>query len=398
MQNKRRKTKALTLTMTIALIFAVVLSFSAAPQPGLFIAEGTDSVSGLKKKLDELDREQKILEQEMAQVAAEKKTTSIQKDELDRKINIAQDEIDTMQRYIAALDENIVQKEEEIVQKQSDIDVRFEILRMRARATYEAGKVSYLEVVLGASSFSDFLSRVDMVSSVLNHDRDLIETLGKEKSAVEAAKAELESNRSDRISTLNNLQQRQASLKTQMQQVDALIEDLVENQEELAAAYAAAEREQKKVNAEIDRIIASQAKTVYVGGDFTWPLPSSYSKINSYFGMRLHPVLKVEKMHTGIDLPAPRGTNIYAANAGTVILNAYNKGYGNYIVVDHGGGKSTLYAHMSKTSPIGVGKKVSKGDVIGSVGSTGYSTGNHLHFEIRENGSAVDPMKYFKKG
>ncbi len=175
------------------------------------------------------------------------------------------------------------------------------------------------------------------------------------------------------------------------------IKDLQKDEEKLRKAEEENEKEEKKLQAEIKKMLEELAKqnSVYVGGTFTWPCPGYYN-ITSEFGMRFHPTLKVNKLHTGMDIGAPRGAKVVAANAGTVIRATTNASYGNYVMIDHGGGYTTLYAHMSVLS-VSKGDKVTKGQQVGKVGSTGYSTGNHLHFEVLVGGEWVNPMNYFKK-
>jgi murein DD-endopeptidase MepM/ murein hydrolase activator NlpD len=136
------------------------------------------------------------------------------------------------------------------------------------------------------------------------------------------------------------------------------------------------------------------SKAIYAGGVMKWPTPG-YTRVSSPYGMRIHPIYKVKKMHTGIDIDAPSGAKIVAANSGKVILAGWNGGYGNCVIIDHGGGLATLYAHQSKIL-VSVGDKVQKGDTVGKVGSTGLSTGPHLHFEVRKNGSTTNPIPYVK--
>jgi murein DD-endopeptidase MepM/ murein hydrolase activator NlpD len=215
---------------------------------------------------------------------------------------------------------------------------------------------------------------------------------------LKAAKEELETSLQETESAKAQIVEKQRELEQRSAESQAIIDKLTNDEAYLKEQYSIAEKEANQVQAEIDRILAQQKKTKaakeYVGGVFGWPLPG-HSTISSSFGMRFHPTLKVYKLHTGVDISAPRGTKIVAANSGTVITSTMNGAYGNYVVIDHGGGRTTLYAHMSSRS-VSVGQTVSKGQQIGLVGSTGYATAHPLPFAPRINGSLVNPMSYFK--
>ena len=216
------------------------------------------------------------------------------------------------------------------------------------------------------------------------------------------AKAALESDKQAEVEARQELQQTKSQLDSQLSQREQSMAELQAASEEVAASYAEIEKEEQSIQAEIDRMAKELAEqeaarqqqnngggTVQVSGGYTYPLPSGYRNVTSRFAMREHPVTGVYKQHTGVDVSAPRGTTIMAAKSGTVIIAGRSTAYGNYVVINHGGGLTTLYAHMSKITTT-KGATVSAGDKIGEVGSTGYSTGNHLHFEVRVNGAYQD--------
>jgi len=213
--------------------------------------------------------------------------------------------------------------------------------------------------------------------------------------------AQLEEDKADRYIVQKELAAEQAELAEQYVEIDEWIAGFYQDMMAAESAYASAEAAEKAAQEEIKALQdllkkqqeAAKKNTQYVGGEYSWPVPG-YNEVSSKFGMRIHPILKVNKMHTGIDIPAPSGTKIIAANDGTVLVATYNSGYGNYVCVDHGGGRATLYAHMSKIA-VKSGASIKRGDVLGYVGSTGLSTGPHLHFECIDNGVQVDPLKYF---
>ena len=195
------------------------------------------------------------------------------------------------------------------------------------------------------------------------------------KELMDANKAELDAQHASKVKALQKAEAEKAA-------ANKAYADMIEKEEDLMEQY-------KKAAAQL----ASQS--TYVGGKFMWPLPAANNVITCKYGYRTHPVTKKYKLHTGIDLRASTGTKVYAANKGTVTTSGYSSAWGNYIIINHGGGYTTLYAHLSRRN-VSKGATVKQGDVIGLSGNTGYSTGPHLHFEINKNGSSYDPLKEFK--
>ena len=213
---------------------------------------------------------------------------------------------------------------------------------------------------------------------------------------IEEDKAELESARQAQQAAKEEQEAAQANLKSQEAEVSALIDQLAAQEDQLEAEEAKLQAAANAADAEIaaaERELAAQINNVVSESGFMWPLPGYYN-LSSLFAGRIHPITGKPQHHTGIDIPAPSGTDILAAKSGVVTTSTYNNSYGNYVVVSHSDGTSTLYAHMSRRG-VSKGEVVSQGQYIGDVGTTGSSTGNHLHLEVRVNGSRVDPTQYF---
>ncbi|MBR5518347.1 MAG: M23 family metallopeptidase, partial [Clostridia bacterium] len=211
-----------------------------------------------------------------------------------------------------------------------------------------------------------------------------------EQQRIMTMKAKLETDKLALDDSKSSLLASKAVLDSKMAERDAMIQKIEDSQSALEAQLKEIEAEEAAVRAQIARL--ANGGTTYTGGAMLWPTPSC-KIITSKYGWRLHPVLGYEKLHTGVDIGAGYNANIIAASSGKVITATYNSAYGNYVVIDHGGGVCTLYAHQSSIA-VSVGQTVSAGQVIGYVGSTGYSTGPHLHFEVIINGSTVDPLGY----
>lgn len=250
---------------------------------------------------------------------------------------------------------------------------------------------------------------MEAASSIASYDKSLMEDLAQTREYIEDLKASLEADLADNEQQKEDLIEYRRDLVKQNVELDLLIEDLQEQTdftqaeldavaaeeaafEEEIAALAEKIRQEEAAAAAANSTSSSSTASRYTGGTMTWPLPGYYF-ISSDFVMRNHPITGQYQQHTGIDLPAPKNTQIVAAASGTVVTVGYNTAYGNRVIINHGGGVQTLYAHMTSYA-VSEGDTVSAGDVIGYVGSTGYSTGNHLHFSVLVNGSYVDPKPY----
>ncbi len=303
--------------------------------------------------------------------------------------------------------------EAELEHAQTERDVQYELMRERLVFLYEQGNISYIEVILNSKDFFDFLNRVEFINSIMEYDRTMAENL----SAIEqdiSQKLEDTNRQRLEIQVLSSQQQlRKRELETALTEKDEILLKLTENEHtfeqqlseletegtqianQIKAAEAEIERQAKlKAQQEAAARAAAAASNPYTGGVMQWPVSGIY-QITSNYGNRTNPISRRKEFHTGVDLKANMGTPILAANDGTVLSAGYRSGYGYTVVVSHGGGISTLYAHNSKLV-VSAGDKVSRGQTIAKAGSTGYSTGPHLHFEVRVNGDTVDPMKYLK--
>lgn len=371
-------------------------------------AASQSDVDALKEKLEDQAAEKEKLQDELDSIDTEKATVKEQIEALDAQINSTEEQIGLQNDLIDSLEEMIAQKEEELAEAQKKEEEQYEKFKTRVRVMYEQGETSYLEVLLSADDLSDFLSKYEIVSQIAEYDKNLFEELKALKEEIAQTKSELEEDRQQAENVRKELEVSKSELDTQLANRSQAMKDLESAAEEVKASFAEIEAEEDAINAQIDKIVkemeaeaerkrqeqaaqgggSTSTGTTQVGG-YTYPLPSGYRYVTSKFGYRNHPVTGVYKLHTGVDISAPNGTAIYAAQSGTVIIAGYSSAWGNYVVINHGGGITTLYAHMSKILTT-KGATVSAGTQIGRVGSTGYSTGNHLHFEIRQNGSYQD--------
>lgn len=287
--------------------------------------------------------------------------------------------------------------------------------RSRVRAMEENGNLGFLAFLLDSSDLGEFLTAVDDVGEIMESDRELEDAYIEARENTEAVRAEYEEYKAGIEVIKQDLEGQQAQLEAELDEANQLINQLssdIESNAAILAEFAAAEQQaetdvanmvialEKKRQAEAAAAAAAAAAAggggsggaVLSGGSFIWPASSNY--ITSRFGLRIHPITGQQKSHTGIDIGAGAGTNVLAAAPGVVTMASWNGGYGNCVMIDHGNGYQTLYAHMSSIS-VANGAAVSAGTVVGLVGSTGVSTGPHLHFEIFASGSRVDPEQFF---
>lgn len=351
--------------------------------------------SSAQTQLNKTNEDIKNAQNKLTQVKKDKKDTLTQIDNLDKQITTTESTIASLENEIKDLESNISTAEDNIEYMQKQYDKKNDIRKRRAATYYENGSISYWEMLLNSESISDFMYRKQIIDDVMKYDNDLLNELEKEQELISVQKAELEQNKVICQNKKVEAEEKKSSLdETKVVRTEYLAE-LNKSEDVLSDSI---DELQKKADALVAQIkAASSTNTQYTGGTMSWPLPGYYS-VTSPFGNRLHPVLKVYKMHTGIDIAGSgcNGKNITAAADGTVITAGWISGYGNTVVIDHGGGITTLYAHAQKIL-VKKGDKVKRGDALSLVGMTGYATGPHLHFEVRENGKYVNPLDGYLK-
>jgi len=355
-------------------------------------------IDALKKDANSLAAEKKELANQLKEIRADKSQAQGQKNLLEQQINVIQAEIDNINGQIGKYDELIGVKQEEVALTQARTDQQYELFCQRVRAMEEDGETSYWSIILGSGSFAEMLDNFMMIEEIIEYDNSVMEALAALKQVLQTEQAELEDARSEREAAKAVQVAAQDELEARQAEVNDLIKEISSQEDKLEAAEAALKREANAMDAkikELERQYAAQIANVPSESGYLWPLPASWNTLSSLYGNRIHPITGKPNKHTGIDIPASGGTNIYAAKSGVVTTSTYNRSYGNYVVVSHSDGSSTLYAHMSKRNAT-VGKTVKQGAVIGYVGTTGSSTGNHLHFEVRINGNRTDPVNYYK--
>lgn len=301
---------------------------------------------------------------------------------------------------IAGLEERLAEKQAEISDiklqlqdiKQDQEDL-YEQAKQRIKVLYEYGEAGYLEVLFDSDDMIDLFNRMEYINRLIAFDLNLFDELDKFEEDILAQEAQLEVQEAElsHLTAEANLQKNQ--LENTVVSKNLEVQSILDDQALYEQMMDDLEEAEKQIDEEIKELIRL-SKLKYAGGKMDWPVPGVY-RVTSNFGPRLHPIHKTWRNHNGIDIGAGGGTPIVAAASGKVILAKYSSSYGNYIIIDHGSGYATLYAHCSKLL-VSVNQAVARGETIAKVGSTGWSTGNHLHFGVQIHGEWVDPMTYVK--
>lgn len=355
--------------------------------------------------IDKLEDDRDAIQQRMKEIRSQinsleydQSVASAKKEILDEQIELTQQLIDNLNSQIAEYNELIREKEQEVADRQAEEEAQMELYKEHIRTMEENGIVSYYSIVFGARDFSDMLSRIDVVSSLMRYDEDVYNTLVASRQATEEAKATLESTRASAEAKKGDLQDAEDELQVQRQEATDLIAAIEQDIEAAKALYDQVDKEEDAIKARIAQLeeeLRRQNTRVVGTGSFQWPADSNV--VTSGFGGRNTGISGASTNHKGVDIRAGYGANIYAADSGTVVTSEKSSSYGNYVVISHGNGKTTLYGHMSQRL-VKAGDTVKKGQVIGYAGATGVANGPHLHFEIWENGNRVNPLNYFKSG
>ncbi|MCL2813775.1 MAG: peptidoglycan DD-metalloendopeptidase family protein [Oscillospiraceae bacterium] len=388
------------------ILFLVIFSFifaalSVAPGPpaaGLSANDLQKQITEKKASLAAGTSKRKEIENEIAGLKNRQAGAANEKRKYDEAVAVIEGEIKDTEDLVAFLSEAIEQTELDIIKAGKDYENNYNIFLKMIKFAYEEGDINYLALLLKSEDFTDFLSRVDVISNIFEYNKNVIDNLVKYKEDMEEQKKyneEMIAQQNEYAQTLSVKSNEAAALRDEAESVmKKLADDITKNE----AAQKQFDEESANLLAEINRAskelkALQQSQSKYIGGNFKYPVTPKYpaNPISSGFGTRKSPITGRTESHNGIDIPAAYGSPIWAANDGVVLIATYSSSYGNYIVIDHGGGISTLYAHASSLNKK-VNDKVMKGDVIAYVGSTGWSTGSHLHFSYMEKGIFKNPL------
>lgn len=376
----------------LAGLLAAVLSFTVAAP-----AFAAKSVSELKQEMAETEEQRKKAAEEINQKQAEKDEVVQQRNELDQQISGVLEDIEAVEETIQEKDDEIELKNDEIGALQDKIDQNEDKLKTRMRIMYEYGNVSYLELILESKGLSDLFTRIGAIRDIVAHDQELINTYVSAQKEIEEARAVIEKEKEEQEEVKGILNDKEDELKELQEEKDQMIDSINSDIAELERLEKQAQEDYDDLQAELNAELAKSAKgssVTYSGnGKFLWPAAAGGRVSSNFNPNRVHPILGYVRPHNGTDIAVPMGSNVLAGEAGKVVTAGWNNSYGYYVTINHGGGYVTLYAHNSKLL-VKAGDTVTRGQVIAKAGSTGNSTGPHIHFEVRINGTPVDAMNY----
>ena len=357
-------------------------------------------IDALKAEQAASQARQDELEEQLADVEADQAEAQQRRQLLQAQLDAINNEIENIDKQIAYYDQEIAQKEAEQAEAEANEQAQYELFCQRVRAMEEEGTVSYWSILFNSESFSELLDRLADIDAVMAYDNQVMDELIAIREEIIALRTQLETSRAEEQAARDQQAAKQAEQQAKVAEAQELLDqinaDVAEVNRQLDAESEAAAEIQAEIAQKQKQLEEQRRKnniTIDSETSYLWPLPGYY-RLSSLFGYRIHPITGEAHSHTGIDIPAPGNTPILACKSGQVVTSAYHYSYGNYVVIDHGNGNSTLYAHMSSRA-VSEGDMVTQGQTIGYVGTTGSSTGNHLHLEVRDNYTRVDPESKF---
>lgn len=424
---KKKTQRLIVILLAVAMLLTIIV-------PALSILASADvtksDIDKIKGELSEVAAQRKEADAKLAAIRDDMAKAEEQVELVQEQILLTEQQIGESQALLDAYDAQIAEREEELLALQAQEEEQYQEFYRQVRWMEETGSVSYLAILFEASSFSEMLDYAMVLGDIMEYSNRIIERLEATQAAIVETQAQIQADRDEQAKAQAELEAYKNELEDKKAEATKLLNEIAESESEyaetarqLAAEEAEidkslkdAERQYQKQLEEIERRrkeeeerrrqeqlaqqgnngTNSSGSANVTTGSWYWPLPGRYT-LTSRFGGRIGPLTGRWESHTGNDIPAPSGTPIYAANDGIVTTVGTNRyaSYGYYCIINHGGGYSTLYAHQCKVPDLTVGQAVSKGEVIGYVGTTGSSTGNHLHFELRINGTRADVLKLY---
>ena len=370
------------ITIILILIITCSLCICAHAQD---LTELQEQSSQLTQAIDESNNRLQAVQDELSANMQELQ-------DLDNQIAQSQNELNNINTDINDLMKQITENEEKLNKTQAEFDKIQDLLDAKIIKMYETPKFEFLQVILASKNATEFLSTYYAMKELAEYDKELLDTVRKQKEEIETTKKILAEKKRQVVASKQTQQKKAQVLANTKTMRQYYISKLSTEEQELQAKIDNYNNQVETIEAEIKLMALNSVSADYIGGALTWPIPG-YNTITSEFGMRVHPITGAYKLHTGTDIGAPMGADFVAMGKGVVTKASMTPAYGNMVIIDHGGGVQTLYAHGSEIL-VQVGQEVEAGTPVLKVGSTGYSTGPHAHFEIRINGQPVNPMDY----
>ena len=378
MQGNRKRYRFLS--GVLVLVFAVL---AAAPVLADELVEKQQQLNSVQQQIEAQQRKAELARRKEQTIAEQLRA-------IQQELDTAEDEYETVNDQLENTEQHIKANVELSNRLTKKLEVQTKTLHRRIRDIYKNGQVNYLDVLLGAKDFNDFVGRMDILKKILAYDNALIQGTKADRETLRKAKEQLEADRAKIVELRKLAAAKREQVAERRQERRGVLNAATYERETAERAYRELIETSRQIEQMIKRIQSGEKNIGGSTGTMTWP---AEGEITSPFGWRVHPIFGTQRLHTGIDIGADYGDAIRAADGGVVIHADWMGGYGNAVIIDHGNGISTLYAHNSQLL-VDEGQTVAKGQTVARCGSTGYSTGPHLHFEVRQNGSPVNPLNY----
>ena len=378
MQENRKRYRFLS--AALVLVFAVL---AAAPVLADELEEKQQQLNSVQQQIEAQQRKAELARRKEQSIAEQLRA-------IQQELDTAEDEYETVNDQLENTEQHIKANVELSNRLTKKLEVQTKTLHRRIRDIYKNGQVNYLDVLLGAKDFNDFVGRMDILKKILAYDNALIQGTKADRETLRKAKEQLEADRAKIVELRKLAAAKREQVAERRQERRGVLNAATYERETAERAYRELIETSRQIEQMIKRIQSGEKNIGGSTGTMTWP---AEGEITSPFGWRVHPIFGTQRLHTGIDIGADYGDAIRAADGGVVIHADWMGGYGNAVIIDHGNGISTLYAHNSQLL-VDEGQTVAKGQTVARCGSTGYSTGPHLHFEVRQNGSPVNPLNY----
>ena len=378
-------------------IMTTILTFSCfiAPVP---VQAATKTLQQLQTERDDLKKKTEEAKKNLAEAKQKKQSVEQEVAALDQTLNAENAQLEKVETDLAEVQKRLEESKKMLEEASENKQKQLTVFGQRVKYIHENGNTGYLDVLLDSKDVSDLLMRMQHVEEIMDYDNNLLSDLKNTEQIIRQKKEDVEQEEAETAELVEEQKAVLASLEKLKQEKMATVQAYAQDE----AKYDQLVKSNEAASQEVSKLIAAATASsnndtvVYTGGKLNWPVPSraaSSSSLSSGFVNRKRPIGSGWEKHTGYDIPASYGSNIVAAEGGTVITAGWVNGYGNTVMINHGGGIVTLYGHNSSLT-VSKGQTVSRGQVIAKCGSTGNSTGNHCHFEVRVNGSAVNPASY----
>ena len=360
---------------------------------GIGICAYAENITDLQSQSTELTEQIDETNNQLKAVQDKLSDAMKQLQEIDDQIASSQNDLNNINIQVDDLMKQISENEEKLKNTQQEYQNLQNLLDKRVEALYETPRLKYLEIILTSDSLTNMLSNYYNITELIEYDKELLNKTKLQKKEIETTKKILAEKKQQIVTDKQTQQKKNQVLSNTRKTREYYMSKLSEEERSLQSQIDEYNKPVSDIETEIKLLAANSISGNYIGGTFTWPVPG-FTTLTSLYGMRVHPITGAYKLHTGIDIGAPRGSTFVAAANGIVSKATFNTAYGNMVIIDHGGGVQTLYAHGDEIL-VQLGQAVSSGTPILKVGSTGYSTGPHAHFEIRINGETVNPLTFF---